>query len=47
MELLKASGKVVVEDGGVMPNPMVEKLAEGVRIPFTIRCHRNIGYCLY
>ena len=32
MELLKASGKVVVEDGGVMPNPTVEKLAEGVRI---------------
>ena len=32
MELLKASGKAVVEDGGVMPNPMVEKLAEGVRI---------------
>lgn len=32
MELLKANGKVVVEDGGVMPNPTVEKLAEGVRI---------------
>ena len=32
MEFLKASGKVVVEDGGVMPNPTVEKLAEGVRI---------------
>ena len=32
MELLKASSKVVVEDGGVMPNPTVEKLAEGVRI---------------
>ena len=29
MELLKSSGKVVVEDGGVMPNPTVEKLAEG------------------
>ena len=32
MELLKANGKMVVEDGGVMPNPTVEKLAEGVRI---------------
>ncbi len=32
MELLKANGKAVVEDGGVMPNPTVKKLAEGVRI---------------
>lgn len=32
IELLKANGKKVVEDGGVMPNPTVEKLAEGVRI---------------
>lgn len=32
MELLKANGKVVTEDGGVMPNPTAEKLAEGVRI---------------
>ena len=26
MRLLKDNGKVVVEDGGVMPNPTVEKL---------------------
>ena len=32
MAILKASGKRVVEDGGVMPNPTVEKLREGVRI---------------
>lgn len=32
MELLKANGKKVVEDGGVMPNPTVEKLRKGVRI---------------
>lgn len=32
MEILKANDKVVVEDGGVMPNPTVEKLMEGVRI---------------
>ena len=31
-ELLKANGKTIVEDGGVMPNPTVEKLREGVRI---------------
>jgi len=30
--LLQANGKVVVEDGGVMPNPTVEKLMEGVQI---------------
>ncbi len=30
--LLKANDKVVVEDGGVMPNPTVEKLMEGVKI---------------
>ena len=30
--ILKANGKTVVEDGGVMPNPTVEKLREGVRI---------------
>ncbi len=29
---LKANGKRVVEDGGVMPNPTTEKLREGVRI---------------
>ncbi len=32
MEILKANGKRVVEDGGVMPNPTVEKLREGVSI---------------
>lgn len=32
LEILKANDKIVVEDGGVMPNPTVEKLAEGVRI---------------
>jgi len=32
VEILKANGKNVVEDGGVMPNPTVEKLYEGVRI---------------
>ena len=30
--LLKSNGKTVVEDAGVMPNPTVEKLHEGVRI---------------
>lgn len=29
---LEAAGKTVVEDGGVMPNPTVEKLYEGVRV---------------
>lgn len=32
MDILKASGKIVFEDGGVMPNPTVEKLYEGCRI---------------
>ncbi|MDO5296251.1 MAG: iron-containing alcohol dehydrogenase [bacterium] len=32
VEILKACGKTVVEDGGVMPNPTVEKLREGVKI---------------
>ena len=30
--ILESCGKKVVEDGGVMPNPTVEKLREGVRI---------------
>ncbi|MBD5544254.1 MAG: iron-containing alcohol dehydrogenase [Lachnospiraceae bacterium] len=30
--LLKANGKVIVEDSGVMPNPTVEKLMEGIQI---------------
>ena len=30
--ILKAAGKTVVEDAGVMPNPTVEKLYEGCRI---------------
>ena len=29
--LLKANGKEIFEDGGVMPNPTIEKLQEGVR----------------
>lgn len=29
---LKAAGKTIVEDGGVMPNPTVEKLYEGCKI---------------
>ena len=32
MDILKASGKTVVEDAGVMPNPTVEKLYEGCRV---------------
>lgn len=32
MEILKENGKNVFEDGGVMPNPTVEKLYEGVKI---------------
>ena len=32
VEVLKDCGKTIVEDGGVMPNPTVEKLHEGVEI---------------
>ena len=32
MKILKDSGKTVVEDGGVMPNPTTDKLNEGVEI---------------
>lgn len=32
MELLKANGKTVFEDAGVMPNPTVQKLYEGCKI---------------
>jgi len=32
VEILKKNGKNIVEDGGVMPNPTVEKLYEGVKI---------------
>ena len=32
VDVLKSCGKTIVEDGGVMPNPTVEKLREGVRI---------------
>ena len=32
VEILKANGKNIIEDGGVMPNPTVEKLYEGVKI---------------
>lgn len=31
-EILEENGKTIVEDGGVMPNPTVEKLMEGVQI---------------
>ncbi|MBQ9680154.1 MAG: iron-containing alcohol dehydrogenase [Ruminococcus sp.] len=30
--ILKANGKTIVEDAGVMPNPTVDKLNEGVRL---------------
>ncbi len=30
--ILKAHGKTIVEDGGVMPNPTTDKLREGVKI---------------
>ena len=32
VEILKANGKTIVEDAGVMPNPTVDKLREGVAI---------------
>ena len=32
MEILKENGKNVFEDGGVMPNPTVQKLYEGCEI---------------
>ncbi len=32
VEILKANGKNIVEDGGVMPNPTLEKLYEGAKI---------------
>lgn len=32
MEILKATGKTVFEDGGVMPNPTVDKLYEGCKM---------------
>lgn len=32
VEVLKKCGKNIVEDGGVMPNPTVDKLREGVQI---------------
>lgn len=32
IEILHAAGKQVIEDGGVMPNPTVEKLYEGCRL---------------
>lgn len=31
VEILKANGKNIIEDAGVMPNPTVEKLREGVK----------------
>lgn len=32
VEILKANGKNIIEDAGVMPNPTVEKLYEGIKI---------------
>lgn len=32
VEILKSCGKTIIEDGGVMPNPTVEKLYEGCEI---------------
>ncbi len=32
VDILKKNGKTVVEDGGVMPNPTIEKVRDGVRI---------------
>ena len=32
VDILKAHGKTIVEDGGVMPNPTTDKLREGVKI---------------
>ena len=32
VEILKANGKNIIEDAGVMPNPTVEKLNEGIKI---------------
>ena len=32
VDILKANGKNIIEDGGVMPNPTVAKLREGVKI---------------
>lgn len=32
VEILKANKKEIIEDGGVMPNPTVEKLYEGVKL---------------
>ncbi len=32
VDILKANGKTIIEDGGVMPNPTVEKLYEGVKL---------------
>lgn len=32
VELLRKNGKMIVEDGGVMPNPTTDKLREGVSI---------------
>ena len=32
VSILRACGKTIVEDGGVMPNPTAEKLRNGVRM---------------
>ena len=35
VETLRAAGKTIVEDSGVMPNPTIEKLREGAQSPAT------------
>lgn len=37
LAVLKEAGKTVVEDGGVMSNPTIEKLREGVASPARTR----------
>ncbi len=32
VKILKANGKTIVQDGGVMPNPTIDKLREGIKI---------------
>lgn len=39
---LEAAGKTVVEDAGVMPNPTIEKLREGV----ALACENKIDFIL-
>ena len=32
VKILKANGKEIIEDAGVMPNPTIEKLRDGVKL---------------